>query len=119
MPIHIFRTDNAKDYFSTYLRDYLLNQGIVHQSSCVDTPKQNKVAERKNRHVLGATRSLLFTTHVPKHFWGEAILTSTYLINRMPSWVLGYKTPCQIHLDFFPYSRLISTIPLKIFLCPY
>ena len=79
--IQIFRTDNAKEYFKHILGDYLQSQDIIHQSSCVDTPQQNGVAKRKNRHILEVARSLMFSTHVPKHFWGEAILTATYLIN--------------------------------------
>ena len=83
--IKVLKTDNAKEYFTSILGDYLLSQGIVHQSSCIDTLQQNGVAERKNRHLLEVARSLMFTTHVPKIFRGEAVLTATYLINRMPS----------------------------------
>ena len=80
--IQILRTDNAKKYFNSIPGDYLSNQGIFHQSSCVDSPQQNKVTEWKNRHLLEVARSLLFSSNVPKHFWGEAILRVTYLINR-------------------------------------
>ncbi|RVX11614.1 Retrovirus-related Pol polyprotein from transposon RE2 [Vitis vinifera] len=58
---------------------------IVHLSSCVDTPQQNGIAERKNRHLLEVARSLMFSMNVPKLFWGQAVLTEAYLINRMPS----------------------------------
>jgi len=34
--------------------------GIIYQSSCVDTPPQNGVAEHKNRHLLEVARALLF-----------------------------------------------------------
>ena len=59
----------------------------------------------------------MFSTHVPKHFWGEAILTTTYLINRMPSRVLNFQTPCQLLLHSYPNTRIVSTIPLKVFGC--
>jgi len=65
--------------------DFLNEKGIIHHSSCVDTPQQNGVAERKNRHLLEVARALMFSMNVPKRFWGEAILTASYLINRMPS----------------------------------
>ncbi|RVW63419.1 putative mitochondrial protein [Vitis vinifera] len=39
---------------------YMTQHGILHQSSCVDTPSQNGVAERKNRHLLEIARALLF-----------------------------------------------------------
>ena len=94
-----------------------MDQGIVHQSSCVDTPQQNGVAERKNRHLLEVARSIMFTTNVPKHFWGEAVLTATYLINRMPSRVLKFQTPCQAILCSYPDTQIISSLPLKVFGC--
>ena len=94
-----------------------LSHGVVHQSSYVNTPQQNGIAERKNRHLLDVARSLMFSTHVPKFFWGEAILTAAYLINRMPSRILDFQTPCQILLQSFPNTRIISTIPFKVFGC--
>ena len=48
--------------------NYLLEKGIMHQHSCVGTPQQNGVAERKNRHLLEVARSIMFTTNVPKQF---------------------------------------------------
>ncbi|RVW71043.1 Retrovirus-related Pol polyprotein from transposon RE1 [Vitis vinifera] len=97
--------------------EFLAQEGIVHLSSCVDTPQQNGIAERKNRHLLEVARSLMFSMNVPKLFWGQAILTAAYLINRMPSKVLKFQTPCQTLLKSFPTTRLISTVPPKIFGC--
>lgn len=56
-------------------------------------------------------------SHVPKIFWGDAILTTTYLVNRMPFRVLQFQTPCQVFQNSYPSSCLISSIPLKIFGC--
>ncbi|KAK2985083.1 hypothetical protein RJ640_022961 [Escallonia rubra] len=49
-------------------KGHMNQHGILHQSSCVDTPAQNGVAERKNRHLLGTARALLFQMKVPKPF---------------------------------------------------
>ncbi|RVW95017.1 Retrovirus-related Pol polyprotein from transposon TNT 1-94 [Vitis vinifera] len=97
--------------------EFLAQEGIVHLSSCVDTPQQNGIAERKNRHLLEVAISLMFSMNVPKLFWGQAVLTAAYLINRMPSRVLKFQTPCQTLLKSFPTTRLISTVPPKIFGC--
>ena len=64
--IQVFKTDNARYYFNSILGPYLSKHGIIHISSCIDTPQQNGVAERKNRHVLETTRALMFQMHVPK-----------------------------------------------------
>ena len=115
--IQVLKTDNAKEYFKSVLGSYLMSQWIVHLSFCVDTPQQNGIAERKNWHLLEVARSLMFSTHVPKHFLGEAVLTATYLINRMPSRILKFKTPCQSLLQIFPHTKIISSLDLKIFKC--
>ena len=59
----------------------------------------------------------MFSTHVPKHFWGEAVLTVTYLINRMSSWVLNFQTPCQVIFNSYPRTWILSTIPIRVFGC--
>ncbi|KAK3028106.1 hypothetical protein RJ639_039800 [Escallonia herrerae] len=83
--------------------NYMNQHGILHQSSCTDTPTQNGVAERKNRHLLETARALLFQMKVPKPFWADAISTACFLINRMPSTVLNGDVP---------YSVLFPTKPL-------
>lgn len=113
------RTDNAKDYFNQTLSSYFEKEGNVHQSSCVDSPQQNGVAERKNRHLLEVTRALIFQNHVPKNYWGEAILTSSYLINRLPSRVIDFKSPLNYMSEFFPMNNFYSKLPPKIFGCVF
>jgi hypothetical protein len=54
------------------------------------------VAKGKNQHLLEVTRSLMLDTHVPKSYWGDALLTATYLINRMSSRVLEFQTPLKV-----------------------
>ena len=36
--IQIIRTDNGTKYFNSILGNFLLKKGILHQSSCVQTP---------------------------------------------------------------------------------
>ena len=83
------RSDNAKEYVSEQFQSFMLEHGILHQTSYVGTPAQNGVAERKNRHLLEIARSLLFQMHVPKHFWADTVSTACFLINWMPSSVLN------------------------------
>ncbi|CAH9070987.1 unnamed protein product [Cuscuta europaea] len=83
--IKIVRSDNGLEYFSKKLNTFFAEKGIIHQSSCVNTPAQNGIAERKNRHLLEVTRAIMFSAKIPKYLWGEAVLHATYLINRMPS----------------------------------
>lgn len=63
------------------LTNFYSLKGIAHQTSCVGTPQQNGVAKPKHHHLLNVALALLFQANLPKRFWGEAILTATYLIN--------------------------------------
>ena len=56
--VKIFRSDNAKDYFNNNLSTFFAERGIGHESSCVNTPQQNGVTERKIGHVIATTRAL-------------------------------------------------------------
>ncbi|CAN1121074.1 Retrovirus-related Pol polyprotein from transposon TNT 1-94 [Linum perenne] len=116
--IQILKTDNARDYFNNILSAFLTQNGIIHVSSCVETPQQNGIAERKNRHLLEVARACMFARHVPKYLWGDAVLTATYLINRMPSRVLQFQTPRQVLLNVYPQLTSISSdLPPRIFGC--
>jgi len=46
--IKIVGSDNGGEYMSSDLILYFREQGIIHQTTCVDTPQQNGVTERKN-----------------------------------------------------------------------
>lgn len=81
------------------------------------TPQQNGVAERKNGHILEVTRSLLFQTNVPKHYWGETALTAIHLINCLPTWILGFKSPLEILSSFYPNVQLENNLIPKTFRC--
>ena len=37
--IQVLKIDNARDYFNSIIGEFLLKEGIVHQSSCIDTPQ--------------------------------------------------------------------------------
>lgn len=74
------------------------SQEIIHQT-CVYTPQQNGVAERKIRHLIETARTLPIHHHMPLRFWGDAILTACYLINRMSSTLLRHQSP---HSILFP-----------------
>ncbi|KAM2733441.1 hypothetical protein EV2_036866 [Malus domestica] len=93
--IQVLRSDNGGEYINMELRSFLELHGIVHQTTCPYTPQQNGVAERKNRHLLEMVRASLLAAHLPLHYWGEALTSATYLINRLPSRTLDFHTPFQ------------------------
>ena len=65
--ICVLQSDNAREYFSAPFISFMSQHVILHQSSCVHT-QQNRVVERKNRHLVETARTLLFHCHVPFRF---------------------------------------------------
>ena len=65
--IKILRSDLGGEYSLSEFIAFLDTHGIIHQSSCSDTPAQNGRAERKHRHLLDTARSLLLS-FVPSVF---------------------------------------------------
>ncbi|RVW53058.1 Retrovirus-related Pol polyprotein from transposon RE1 [Vitis vinifera] len=49
----------------------------------------NGRAERKHRHVTETGLALLFHSHLSPRFWVDAFSTATYIINRLPTPLLG------------------------------
>ena len=111
--IRVLHNDNAREYFSAPFVSFMSQYGILHQCSRAHTPQQNGIAERKNRHLIKTTCTLLLHYHVPFRFWGDTVLTTCYLINRMPSSVLHDQIP---HSLLFPDQSLYF-LPPRVFGC--
>ncbi|KAJ0049052.1 hypothetical protein Pint_16420 [Pistacia integerrima] len=93
--LKIVRSDNGSEFFNSQCAELFTSLGIIHQSSCVATPQQNGVVERKHRHLLEVARALRIQTHIPIPYWSECILTACYIINRLPIAVLSNKSPYE------------------------
>jgi transposase InsO family protein len=50
--VQILRSDNGGEYVNHQFQTYFQHHGLLHETSCPQTPQQNGVAERKNRHIL-------------------------------------------------------------------
>jgi len=110
--VKIVRSDNALEFDTSNCQHYFAKHGIVHQTSCVDKPQNNGRVERKHRHLLEISRALRFQAHLPLKFWGDCVLTATYIINRLPTRVLH---------DCTPYEKLLHKAPqyqhMRVFGC--
>jgi hypothetical protein len=97
--VKIIRSDNGPEFL---MHDFYSSHGILHQTSCVESPQQNGRVERKHQHILNVARALLYQSNLPKHFWSYAVLHATYIINRICTPVLNDKSPYEMLFDTLP-----------------
>jgi hypothetical protein len=83
--IQIIRSDNAKEYVEGDLKKYCEKQGIIQETTVPHTPQQNGMAERLNRTLMEMAKCMLFESGMSDTWWGEAIITATYVRNRIHS----------------------------------
>lgn len=62
--IRVLHSDNGGEYHNSELKDYLEVQGMINQTTCVDTPQQKGITERTNRHLLEVVCALLIQAHM-------------------------------------------------------
>ncbi|XP_070043055.1 uncharacterized protein [Nicotiana tomentosiformis] len=62
--IKVIRTDNGRNCFNKHMKKLFDVYGISYQRSCVYTPQQNGVMERKHRHILDISRPLKFQASI-------------------------------------------------------
>ncbi|XP_022023791.1 uncharacterized protein LOC110924058 [Helianthus annuus] len=82
--IKCLRSDNGGEYTSQEFASFLKSCKIGRQLTCANTPQQNGVSERKNRHLQEVSGSLLHNKNIPQRFWAESIRIAAYIINRTP-----------------------------------
>nr|GEZ85452.1 retrovirus-related Pol polyprotein from transposon TNT 1-94 [Tanacetum cinerariifolium] len=85
-------------------------KGINIEFSVARTPQQNRVAERKNKTLTEADRTMLADSLLPTTFWAEAINTACYARNRVLVTKPHNKTP---------YELLIGRSPNLDFMRPF
>ncbi|GJW99799.1 putative ribonuclease H-like domain-containing protein [Tanacetum coccineum] len=85
-------------------------KGIKREFSVARTPQQNGVAERKNRTLIEAARTMLVDSKFPTTFWAEAVNTACYVLNRVLVIKPHNKTP---------YELICGRPPLIDFMKPF
>ncbi|GJW17015.1 putative ribonuclease H-like domain-containing protein [Tanacetum coccineum] len=108
--IKIIRSDNGTEFKNQDLNQFCNSKGIKREYSNARTPQQNGVAERKNRTLIEAARTMLADSLLPIPFWAEAVNTACYVQNRVLVTKPHNKTP---------YELLIGRPPIISFIRPF
>lgn len=59
---------------------YKIN-GVRHIYTMTYKPQQNDIVERRNSTLLNMTRLMIAHVDLPMHFWREALLIATFILN--------------------------------------
>nr|GEU55526.1 hypothetical protein [Tanacetum cinerariifolium] len=100
--VKIIRCDNRTDFKNHVLNWFCGINGIKREFSVARTPQQNGVAERKNRTLLEAARTMLEDSLLTIPFWAEAVNTACYVQNRILVTKPHNKTPYELLLGRSP-----------------
>src|SRR4051812_25598024 len=96
--IKALRSDRGGEYLSHEFNDHLKSCGIVPQLTPPGTPQRNRVSERRNRTLLDMVRSMMSQSDFPLSFWGYALETAAFTLNRAPSKSIE-MTPYELWFD--------------------
>ena len=81
------------EYTSKSFEFFLSSNGIHHQIYLPYTPQQNGLVERKHRHLIKTTITLLSQAFLPSTYWSFAIQSTMTLINLLSIATLGFLSP--------------------------
>ncbi|GKC11203.1 retrovirus-related pol polyprotein from transposon TNT 1-94 [Tanacetum coccineum] len=108
--VKTIRSDNGTEFKNKEVIEFCGIKGIKREYSNARTPQQNGVAERKNRTLIEAARTMLADSFLPNTFWAEAVSTACYVLNRVLVTKPHNKTP---------YELLTGKIPIISYIRPF
>ncbi|GJX61472.1 putative ribonuclease H-like domain-containing protein [Tanacetum coccineum] len=99
--VKIIKCDNGTEFKNNDMNQFCGMKGIKREFSVARTPQQNGVAERKNRTLIEAARTMLADSLLPTIFWAEAVSTACYVQNRVLVTKPHNKTPYELLHDYY------------------
>ncbi|GKC81271.1 putative ribonuclease H-like domain-containing protein [Tanacetum coccineum] len=102
LKVKVIRCDNGTEFKNKVMNQFCEMKGIKREFSVARTPQQNGVAERKNRTLIEAARTMLADSKLPTTFWAEAVNTACYVQNRVLVIKPHNKTPYELFLGRKP-----------------
>lgn len=79
--VKVFKSDCGTEYLK--LQDYMMSQGIVHETSTPRCPQQNGAIEKDIRTVKDHARTIMLKANFPESLWGESVADAVYILNRI------------------------------------
>ena len=90
----MLRIDRGGDYNAPF-SEFCAQHRIIHEVIRPYSPQSNGCTERKNQTLKEMMNAILISFGLPQNMWGETILTSNYLLNKVP-YKKEEKTPYEL-----------------------
>ncbi|GJZ28071.1 putative ribonuclease H-like domain-containing protein, partial [Tanacetum coccineum] len=94
--VKVIRSDNGTAFKNSIMNQFCEMKRIKRDFSVAKTPQQNGVAERKNRTLIEAARTMLVDSKFPTTFWAEVVNTTCYVLNKVLVTKPHNKTPYEL-----------------------
>nr|GEW97454.1 putative ribonuclease H-like domain-containing protein [Tanacetum cinerariifolium] len=94
--VKVIGCDNGTEFKNSIINQFCDMKGIKREFSVPRTHQQNGVAERMNKTLIEAGRTVLVDFKLPTTFWVEAINTTCYVLNRALVIKPHNKTPYEL-----------------------
>lgn len=114
-PLRVFRTDNGGEFTSLGFAHHCEEQSVQRQFMVPYSPQQNGVMECRNQMVITTARALLKQRKLSAEFWGEAVTTAVFLLNRAPTKSLAGMTPFEAWHGRKPAVQHVCTIVCVVY----
>ncbi|GKA11386.1 putative ribonuclease H-like domain-containing protein, partial [Tanacetum coccineum] len=101
LKVKVIICDNGTEFKNKVMNQFCEMKGITREFSVARTPQQNGVAERKNRTLIQAARTMLADSKFPTTFWAKGVNTACYVQNRVLVIKPHNKTPYELFLGKF------------------
>nr|GEV70458.1 putative ribonuclease H-like domain-containing protein [Tanacetum cinerariifolium] len=111
--VKVIRFDNETEFKNRAMNQFYEIKGIKREFSVARTPQQNEVAERKNRTLIDAVKTMLADSKLPTTFWAKVVNTACYFQNRVLVIKPHNKTPYELFL-----GRTLALSFMRPFRCP-
>ncbi|GJX22069.1 ribonuclease H-like domain-containing protein [Tanacetum coccineum] len=86
----------VREFKNREINEFCELKGIKREFSFARTPQQNGVAERKNRTLIEASRTMLADSILLTIFWAKTVNTACYVLNRVLVTNPHNKTPYEL-----------------------
>nr|GEU41778.1 reverse transcriptase domain-containing protein [Tanacetum cinerariifolium] len=96
LKVRIIRCDNGGEFKNKEMNEFYTRKRIKREFRNAKTPQPNGVAERRNKTLIEAAKTMLADATLPVTFWAEAVNTACYVQNKVLVNTSQNKTPYEL-----------------------